>query len=111
MRSTGCVILPLLLLASCGPPVTETAVADDQQAKSFVDPGPAQSALYIYRTGHYAWAWPVNIQVVDSVRTPLPVVEVSVNRGEWGPFCHIREVSPEIGQAAVRSSRRIQPLP
>jgi len=147
MRSAGCVILSLLLLASCGPPVLESPQADDVRAKAFADPTPSQAAVYIYRTSHYAWAWPVNIRVVGAVRTPLPVdtyvrvdlepglnevfcitnalpdrrrvelfaervryFEVSVNRGEWGPFCLVREVAPEVGQAAVRSSRRIQPL-
>jgi hypothetical protein len=147
MRSAGCVILSLLLLASCGPPVMETAVEEDRRAKTFADPGPSQSALYIYRTTPYAWAWPVNIRVVGSVQTPLPVdtfvrvdvtpgpnevscitnalpdrqrvelfaervryFEVSINRGDWGPFCLVREVSPEVGQQAVRGSRRIQPL-
>ena len=147
MRATGCVILSLLLLSSCGPPVLETAVEEDASAKAFAGPPPSLSTLYIYRTTHYAWAWPVNIRVVGSVRTPLPVdtfvrvdvkpgpnevfcitnalpdrqrvelfadrvryFEVTVNRGEWGPFCLVREVSVEAGQQAVRSSRRIQPL-
>ena len=147
MRSTGCVILSLLLLASCGPPVMETALVDDARAKTFADPPPSLSAVYIYRLNGYAWAWPVNISVVGAVKTPLPIdtfvrvdvppgpnevycitnalpdrrrtelvaervryFQVTVNRGEWGPFCLVAEVAPEVGQAAIRSSRRIQPL-
>jgi|SRR4051794_9779304 hypothetical protein len=147
MRAIGCVILSLLLLTACGPPVLETATEDDARAKAFADPPPALSALYIYRTTHYAWAWPVNIRVVGAVATPLPVdtfvrvdirpgpnevycitnalpdrqrvelfaervryFEVSINRGDWGPFCLVREVAAEAAQVAIRGSRRIQPL-
>ena len=147
MRATAGVILSLLLLAACGPPVMKTAVEDDAAAKLFPEPASSKSALYIYRAGHYAWAWPVDISVVGAVKTPLPVdtfvrvdiapgpnevycitnalpdrrrtqlvadrvryFQVTVNRGEYGPFCLVREVSPEVGQAAVRASRRIQPL-
>jgi len=147
MRSTGGVILSLLLLASCGPPVMRTPVEEDAAAKLFAEPAPSMAALYIYRAGHYAWAWPVDVSVVGAVKTPLPIdsfvrvdvqagpnevycitnalpdrrrtqlaadavryFQVTVNRGEWGPFCLVQEVSPEIGQAAVRGGRRIQPL-
>jgi hypothetical protein len=147
MRATGGVILSLMLLASCGPPVMRTSVEEDAAAKLFAEPPPAMAALYIYRAGHYAWAWPVDIAVVGSVKTPLPIdsfvrvevppgpnevycitnalpdrrrtqlgpdrvryFQVTVNRGEWGPFCLVAEVAPEVGQAAVRGSRRIQPL-
>jgi hypothetical protein len=147
MRATAGVILSLLLLASCGPPVMRSTVEEDAAAKLFPEPEPAKAGLYIYRAGHYAWAWPVDIRVVGAVKTPLPIdsfvrvdvppgpnevycitnalpdrrrtelladrvryFQVTVNRGEWGPFCLVSEVSPEVGQAAVRSSRRIQPL-
>jgi hypothetical protein len=36
--------------------------------------------------------------------------QVTINTGEWGPFCLVHEVPPEVGQAAVRTSRRIEPL-
>jgi hypothetical protein len=147
MRATAGVILSLLLLASCGPPVMRTTVEEDTAAKLFPEPTPSRAALYIYRSGQYAWAWPVDVAVVGAVKTPLPVdtfvrvevppgpnevycitnalpdrrrtqlapdhvryFQVTVNRGEWGPFCLVAEVAPEVGQAAVRGSRRIQPL-
>jgi hypothetical protein len=147
MRSTGCVIFSLLLLASCGPPVMESALEEDARAKAFAEPPPSLSTVYIYRLDGYAWAWPVNISVVGAVKTPLPIdtfvrvdvrpgpnevycitnalpdrrrtelfaertryFQVTVNRGDWGPFCLVTEVSPDVGQAGVRASRRIQPL-
>jgi len=145
MRPTGLVILSLLL-ASCGPPAVKTSPAEDAGAKLFPGPPPAQAALYIYRDSRF-WTWPVDVSVVGSVKTPMPVdsfvrvdvapgpnevqcktnalpdrrrtelyadhvryFQVTVNTGEWGPFCLVSEVPPEVGQAAVRSSRRIQPL-
>ena len=147
MRATVGVILSLLLLASCGPPLMRTTAEEDAAAKLFPEPEPAKSALYIYRAGHYAWAWPVDIRVVGSVKTPLPVdsfvrvdvmpgpnevycitnalpdrrrtelvadhvryFRVTVNHGEWGPVCLVTEVSAEVGQAGVKSGRRIQAL-
>jgi hypothetical protein len=152
MRSTGCVLLSFLLLAACGPPyfgppVMQATAEEDASAKAFVDPSPSMSAVYIYRAGHYAWAWPVDISLLGAVKTTLPVdtyvradmapglnevycitnalpdrrrvelmadrvryFQVTVNRGEFGPFCLVAEVAPEVGQAEVRRKRRIQPM-
>ena len=105
------------------------------------------AALYIYRAGHYAWAWPIDITVVGAVKTPLPVdtfvrvevppgpnevycltnalsdrrrhelladqvryFQVTINRGEYGPFCLVAEVAPEYAQALIRANRRIEPM-
>ena len=37
-------------------------------------------------------------------------VEVSLKATWWTPTCEIAEVPPDQGQAAVRSSRRVEPL-
>ena len=37
-------------------------------------------------------------------------VEVSMNGWGWTPTCEVAEVAPDRGQAAVRSSRRVEPL-
>ncbi|MBI2737872.1 MAG: hypothetical protein HYX38_15185 [Rhodospirillales bacterium] len=37
-------------------------------------------------------------------------VEVSMKAGLWSPSCEVTEVAPNEGQAAVRSSRRVEPL-
>ncbi len=37
-------------------------------------------------------------------------VEVSMKAGLWSPSCGVEEVAPNEGQAAVRSSRRVEPL-
>lgn len=37
-------------------------------------------------------------------------VEVSMKAGLWSPSCGVAEVAPNEGQAAVRSSRRVEPL-
>lgn len=37
-------------------------------------------------------------------------VEVSMNGWGWTPSCEVAEVAPDQGQAAVRSSRRVEPL-
>jgi hypothetical protein len=37
-------------------------------------------------------------------------VEVSMNGWGWTPTCEVAEVPPGQGQAAVRSSRRVEPL-
>ena len=37
-------------------------------------------------------------------------VEVSMNAGLWTPSCEVAEVPADQGQAAVRSSRRVEPL-
>ena len=37
-------------------------------------------------------------------------VEVSMNGWGWTPTCEVAEVSPDRGQTAVRTSRRVEPL-
>lgn len=37
-------------------------------------------------------------------------VEVSMKAGLWTPSCEVAEVPPDQGQAAIRSSRRVEPL-
>jgi len=37
-------------------------------------------------------------------------VEVSMKAGLWSPGCDVAEVPPDQGQAAIRSSRRVEPL-
>jgi hypothetical protein len=37
-------------------------------------------------------------------------VEVSMNGWGWTPTCEITEVAPDQAQAAIRSSRRVEPL-
>ena len=37
-------------------------------------------------------------------------VEVSLKATWWTPTCEIAEVPPDQGQAAVRSSRRVEPM-
>lgn len=37
-------------------------------------------------------------------------VEVSIRAGWWSPSCEVAEVSPDQAQAAIRSSRRVEPL-
>ena len=37
-------------------------------------------------------------------------VEVSMNAGLWSPSCEVADVPPDQGQAAIRSSRRVEPL-
>ncbi len=37
-------------------------------------------------------------------------VEVSMKTGWWTPSCEVAEVSPDQGQAAVRSGRRVEPM-
>ncbi|HZQ00299.1 MAG TPA: hypothetical protein VFB13_12215 [Reyranella sp.] len=36
-------------------------------------------------------------------------VEVSMTSGLWAPGCQVAEVAPEVGRAAVRASRRVEP--
>lgn len=147
MRSISLVALSCLLLASCGPPVQRMALQDDANAKAFPEPRSSMAAIYIYRGGNYAPHWPVNIKVLGTVRTPLPVdtfvradmppgltevscitnaltdrrtidlqpdqthyFRVTINAGEWGPFCLVAEVPAVEGQAAVRTARLIPPL-
>ena len=147
MRSTCCVILSCLLLVGCGPPIMETPLAEDARAKTFADPAPSMAALYVYRAGHYAWAWPIDVTVVGSVKTPIPVdtfvrvevppgpnevycitnalsdrrrtellanqvryFQVTIERGEYGPFCLVAEAAPEYAQVIIRRNRRIQPM-
>jgi hypothetical protein len=147
MRSTCCVILSFLLVAACGPPIIQTPVAEDVSAKAFANPAPSMAAIYIYRAGHYAWAWPIDITVVGTVKTPLPVdtfvrvevppgpnevycltnalsdrrraeflagdvryFQVTIERGEEGPFCLVAEAAPEYAQAIIRGNRRIRAM-
>lgn len=42
----------------------------------------------------------------DSIR----YFQVTINTGEWGPFCLVQEMPPEVAQAAIRSYRRVEPL-
>lgn len=37
-------------------------------------------------------------------------VEVSMRAGLWSPSCDVAEVSPDQAQAAIRSSRRVEPM-
>jgi hypothetical protein len=37
-------------------------------------------------------------------------VEISMKAGLWTPSCEVDEVPPDQGQAAIRSSRRVEPL-
>ena len=37
-------------------------------------------------------------------------VEVSTTTGLWSSGCKLREVAPDVGQAGVRGSRRVEPM-
>src|SRR3954468_10816964 len=147
MRSISLLILSSLMLAACGGPVVRTTVEEEAIGKTFAPPAPSMAAIYIYRAGNYAWAWPVDVSVVGAVKTLFPVdtfvrvevppgpievncitnarsdhqrremaadqiryFQVTLYRGEYGPYCLVSEATPEVGQAFVRADRRIQSM-
>ena len=147
MRLITLVVLSALMLAACEGSVVRTTVEEEATAKTFAPPAPSMAALYIYRAGHYAWAWPVEVTVVGAVNTRFPVdtfvrvevpsgptevncltnarsdhqrrevmadqiryFQVTLYRGDYGPYCLVSEVAPEVGQAFVRADRRIQSM-
>jgi len=137
--------LPLLLtLAACA----ATPLADpqsDQQAKQFLRPEGDRGAVYIYRSGMFGLARPLDVGITSGVNAKLPYnsylrvdgppgpVEVGCAAGEYrtstqvnivpgrvsfveasmtfgngfNPHCNVTEVSPDQGEAAVRSSKRV----
>lgn len=116
----------------------------DQQAKQFVQPDGDRGAVYIYRTGLFGLARPLDVGITNGVNARLPYnsylrvdgpsgpIEVACAAGDYrsstqvnvspgrvtyvqatmtagllGPHCDVAEVSPDQGQAAVRSSSRV----
>ena len=136
--------LPLLLaLASCA----NVPMADpqaDQEAKQFLRPDGDRGAVYIYRSGMFGLARPLDVGITNGINAKLPYnsylrvdgpsgpievgcaagdyrnstqvditpgrvtfVEATMTMGLWGPHCNVAEVSPDQGEAAVRSSKRV----
>ena len=137
--------LPLLLtLGACA----ATPLADpqsDQQAKQFLRPEGDRGAVYIYRSGLYGLARPLDVGITNGVNARLPYnsflrvdgpsgpIEVGCAAGDYrsstqvevvpgrvtfveasmtfgngfNPHCNVTEVSPDQGETAVRSSKRV----
>ena len=47
---------------------------------------------------------------IDLLPDQTHYFRVTINAGDWGPFCLVAEVPASEGQAAVRAARRIPPL-
>ena len=136
--------LPLLLaLGSCA----NIPMADpqaDQEAKQFLQPDGDRGAVYIYRSGLFGLARPLDVGLTNGINAKLPYnsylrvdgppgpVEVGCSAGDYrgstqvdiapgrvtfveatmtmgllSPHCNVAEVTPDQGEAAVRSSKRV----
>jgi hypothetical protein len=47
---------------------------------------------------------------VELLADRIRYFEVTIDHGEWGPFCLVTEVPSSVGRAHVRSAQRIPPL-
>jgi hypothetical protein len=136
-------LAPALGLSACAPvPMADPQA--DQEAKQFVQPEGDRGAVYIYRSGLFGLARPLDVGITNGINAKLPYnsflrvdgppgpVEVGCAAGDYrnstqvaispgrvtyvqatmtmgllGPHCEVAEVSPDQGQAAVRSSKRV----
>jgi hypothetical protein len=133
----------LLALASCA----NVPMADpqaDQEGKQFLRPDGDRGAVYIYRSGLFGLARPLDVGITNGINAKLPYnsylrvdgpsgpaevgcaagdyrkstqvnispgrvtfVEANMTMGFLGPHCDVAEVSPDQGETAVRSSKRV----
>lgn len=143
MIRKGLTLSLLLALASCA----NVPMADpqaDQQGKQFLRPDGDRGAVYIYRSGLFGLARPLDVGITNGINARLPYnsylrvdgpsgpievgcaagdyrkstqvnvspggvtfVEANMTMGWLGPHCDLAEVSPDQGEAAVRSSKRV----
>jgi len=134
--------LPLALASCANVPMADPQA--DQEAKQFAPPDGDRGAVYIYRSGLFGVARPLDVGITNGINARLPYnsflrvdgpsgpievgcaagdyrrstevnvtpgrvafVEATMTMGLWGPHCNVTEVSPDQGEAAVRSSKRV----